>query len=177
MVETPLGGMGLLICYDVRFPEAARLLALQGAEIILVPAAFNRVTGPPHWELTLQPRALDNQVFVVGASPPRDDTASYVAFGHSLVVDPWGEVVARGERERRLSMPPWIERSCWRSGETYPFSTTGEGTSILYPSGGPSSDSPKRISRTSPDAILLVKPTAVPFCKRKSRPPTLWGIG
>lgn len=102
VLETPLGRLGLMICYDIRFPELVRLLALQGAEMILLPAAFNRITGPPHWELTLRARALDNQVFVVGVSPARNDTASYVAYGHSLVADPWGKVVVEGGEGEEL---------------------------------------------------------------------------
>ncbi len=91
--DTPWGKLGLMICYDIRFPELSRLLALEGARAILVPAAFNMTTGPAHWELSFRMRALDNQVFFIGCAPARDLRASYTAWGHSIVTDPWGNVV------------------------------------------------------------------------------------
>ena len=83
-----------MICYDIRFPELSRLLALEGARAILVPAAFNMTTGPAHWEMSFRMRALDNQVFLAGCAPARDLQSSYTAWGHSIVTDPWGSVVA-----------------------------------------------------------------------------------
>lgn len=91
--DTPWGKMGLCICFDFRFEELARLMTLQGAQVLLVPAAFNMTTGPAHWELLFRQRAVDNQVFTVGTSPARDEQASYVAWGHSLVCSPWGRVL------------------------------------------------------------------------------------
>ena len=92
--NTSFGTFGLCICYDFRFPELVRRMVLDGAEVILVPAAFNMTTGPAHWELTFRSQALYHQVFAVGTSPSRDMTASYHAWGHSMVTDPWGRVVA-----------------------------------------------------------------------------------
>lgn len=94
VVDTNFGKIGIAICYDMRFPELMRLMALAGAELIIIPGAFNMTTGPAHWEMTLKMRAVDNQVYVAGASPARDASAGYVAYGHSLVADPWGEVVS-----------------------------------------------------------------------------------
>lgn len=91
--DTEFGRMGLCICFDIRFPELARLMALQGARLILVPAAFNSTTGPAHWELLFRARALDNQCFVAGTSVARDDKADYKAWGHSILVSPWGEII------------------------------------------------------------------------------------
>lgn len=91
--ETEFGRMGLCICFDCRFPELARLMALDGARLILVPAAFNMTTGPAHWELMFRSRAVDNQCFMVGTSAARDPEGPYVAWGHSLVVSPWGDVL------------------------------------------------------------------------------------
>ena len=81
--------VGLGICYDARFPELALLYAKQGCKMLCYPGAFNMTTGPAHWELLLRSRALDNQLFVAGVSVARDEDASYVAWGHSTVVDPW----------------------------------------------------------------------------------------
>ncbi len=100
--DTPMGKFGVAICYDIRFPELSRLMTLQGAEVIVIPAAFNMTTGPAHWEMLLRMRAVDNQVFVVGASPARDARASYVAYGHSMVVEPWGGVIARADEREQI---------------------------------------------------------------------------
>ncbi|MGL6162792.1 MAG: carbon-nitrogen hydrolase family protein, partial [Aeromonas veronii] len=93
LVETPFGKIGIMICFDIRFVEWARLLADQGADMIILPGAFNMTTGPKHWELLMRARAVDNQLFVAAASPARDSSAGYIAYGHSMVVDPWGEVL------------------------------------------------------------------------------------
>ncbi|MCL6558886.1 MAG: carbon-nitrogen hydrolase family protein [Firmicutes bacterium] len=103
VVETEVCTLGVAICYDIRFPELSRLMALAKAELIVIPAAFNMTTGPAHWELLLRARAVDNQVFVVGAAPARNNNASYVSYGHSAVVDPWGQIIAgSGEKETIL---------------------------------------------------------------------------
>lgn len=90
--DTEFGKVGLCICYDIRFPELARLMSLKGAEMILVPAAFNMTTGPAHWELTLRAQAVLNQVYVLGTSTARDISASYHAWGHTLMADSWGNI-------------------------------------------------------------------------------------
>jgi len=95
LFETPWGKIGLEICYDIRFPELTRRMAKDGARLVIVPAAFNMTTGPAHWELLFRSRALDNQIFMIAASPARDPQASYVAYGHSLAVNPWGDVLAQ----------------------------------------------------------------------------------
>lgn len=91
--DTPWGVMGLCICFDMRFEELCRLMALAGVRVIFAPAAFNMTTGPAHWELLFRQRAVDQQCFTVGTSPARDESASYVAWGHSIVCDPWGTVL------------------------------------------------------------------------------------
>ena len=93
----PFCKMGLCICYDFRFPELAQLMVDAGAEIILVPAAFNMTTGPAHWELLFRSRAVDNQVFTVGTAPARDPNASYRSWGHSIVCSPWGDVLMQAD--------------------------------------------------------------------------------
>ena len=93
VVSTEFGAVGVAICYDLRFPELARLMALAGAQILIYPGAFNMTTGPAHWEILFRTRALDNQVFLLGCSPARDKSASYISYGHSIAVSPWGEVM------------------------------------------------------------------------------------
>jgi predicted amidohydrolase len=86
--------IGLTICYDLRFPELYRLLSLGGALVIVVPSAFAAVTGRAHWEVLLRARAIENQVFVIAADQVGRLSPSFVAHGHSMVVDPWGTVLA-----------------------------------------------------------------------------------
>lgn len=93
--DTPWGKMGLCICYDIRFPEWMRLMALEGAKAVFIPAAFNMTTGPAHWELSFRARALDNQIYLFGCAPARDMEASYHSWGHSIATNPWGEVMAQ----------------------------------------------------------------------------------
>lgn len=102
--DTEFGRIGLCICYDFRFPELCRLMALQGALLILVPAAFNMTTGPAHWELTFRSQGLYNQVYTVGTSPARDLDASYHSWGHSIVCDPWGTVLSQLDEKDRKSV-------------------------------------------------------------------------
>lgn len=94
VVDTPWGGLGVGICYDIRFPEFAALMRQRGASILVYPGAFNMTTGPAHWELLQRARAVDNQCYVAACSPARDPQGGYVAYGYSSIVSPWGEVVA-----------------------------------------------------------------------------------
>jgi deaminated glutathione amidase len=87
--------LGLTICYDLRFPELYRILALRGARIVTVPANFTRVTGAAHWEVLLRARAIENQVFVIAPGQGRGDGPEGDSYGNSMIVDPWGEVLAR----------------------------------------------------------------------------------
>lgn len=91
--DTEFSRIGLCICYDFRFPELARRMVLDGAEAVLVPAAFNMTTGPAHWELLFRSRAVDNQIFTFGTAPARDMKAGYHSWGHSIAVSPWGTVL------------------------------------------------------------------------------------
>lgn len=100
VIDTELCKIGVAICYDIRFPELSRLMALKGAELIVIPGAFNMTTGPAHWETLIRGRAIDNQLYVAAVSPARNEKLSYVAYGNSMVADPWGKVLARaGEKE------------------------------------------------------------------------------
>ncbi|XP_061680378.1 omega-amidase NIT2 isoform X2 [Syngnathoides biaculeatus] len=100
--ETPFCKVGVGICYDLRFAELAQLYSRKGCQLLLYPGAFNMTTGPAHWELLQRGRALDNQVYVATASPARDESASYVAWGHSTVVNPWGEVISKAGAEETV---------------------------------------------------------------------------
>ena len=86
--------LGLSVCYDVRFPELYRLLALRGAEILAVPAAFTLQTGKDHWELLLRARAVENQAFVVAPAQWGRKADGRWTYGRSMIVDPWGTVLA-----------------------------------------------------------------------------------
>jgi predicted amidohydrolase len=94
VAETPLAVFGILICYDIRFPEMARKLRLMGTEVLLVPAAFNTITGPAHWHILFRARAIENQFFTAAASPALTKKSAYRAYGHSLIISPWGNVLA-----------------------------------------------------------------------------------
>ena len=91
--DTEFGKMGVMLCFDIRFPELSRMMVNDGARIVFVPAAFNMTTGPAHWELSFRTRALDNQIYMVGCAPARDVSAGYISWGHSIVTDPWGRVI------------------------------------------------------------------------------------
>ncbi len=97
LFDTPFGRFGLCICFDIRFQEIFRLMALEGAQAVIVPAAFNMTTGPAHWELLFRQRAVDSQLYTVGVSAARDESASYVAYGNSIACDPWGRVLCRAD--------------------------------------------------------------------------------
>ncbi len=92
-------GLGLTICYDLRFPELYRILALRGARVITVPANFTRVTGEAHWEVLLRARAIENQVFVIAPGQGRRPGPEGDSYGNSMIIDPWGEVLARAPME------------------------------------------------------------------------------
>ncbi len=90
----PIGKLGFAICYDVRFPQLFRAQALAGAEILTVPAAFTRQTGEAHWEVLLRARAIENGAFVIAAAQGGVHEDGRETYGHSMIVDPWGKVLA-----------------------------------------------------------------------------------
>ena len=95
IIDTEYGKIGVAICFDIRFVEWFRLMAIEGAKLIFLPAAFNMTTGPVHWELSFRARAVDNQVFMVGCAPARDSNFTYISYANSIIVNPWGETVGR----------------------------------------------------------------------------------
>ena len=102
IVDTEYCKIGIAICYDIRFPEFIRMAALKDAKLLLLPASFNMTTGPAHWELLMRARALDNQLYVAAASPARNENSSYVAYGNSILVDPWGSVISKADKEEKI---------------------------------------------------------------------------
>jgi predicted amidohydrolase len=93
VVDTPVGQVGLAICYDMRFPDLFRALSDAGATILAVPAAFTRPTGAAHWHILLRARAIEAAAFVVAAAQTGVHEDGRATYGHSLVIDPWGEVL------------------------------------------------------------------------------------
>ena len=96
IVSADLAGVevGLTVCYDLRFPELYRILAIRGARVITVPSAFTATTGRDHWEVLLRARAIENQVFVIAPNQFGEAPPQYSSWGHSVIVDPWGVVLA-----------------------------------------------------------------------------------
>lgn len=94
VVSTSFAKLGLSVCYDLRFPELYRQLQQQGADIITVPSAFTKVTGKAHWQTLLQARAIENQVFIIAAGQEGLHKNGRETWGHSMIISPWGEIIA-----------------------------------------------------------------------------------
>ncbi|MCK5689141.1 carbon-nitrogen hydrolase family protein, partial [Myxococcota bacterium] len=104
IVETPWGKLGVLICYDLRFNAIFEYFEREGVEFIAIPGAFSKTTGEAHWKTLLRARAIDYQSWVMAACPAPNLSSTYVAWGHSLIADPWGRVVVEaGEKEEWIS--------------------------------------------------------------------------
>jgi deaminated glutathione amidase len=95
--ETPWGRLGLTVCYDLRFPGLFRALAQAGAQFITVPSSFQRQTGRAHWHALLRARAIENECFVFAPAMCGDHPGNRQTYGHSLIIDPWGEILAEGD--------------------------------------------------------------------------------
>jgi predicted amidohydrolase len=96
VANTPWGRLGLTVCYDLRFPGLFRALAQAGAAFISVPSSFQRQTGPAHWHALLRARAIENECYILAPAMCGDHPGDRRTYGHSLIVDPWGEIVADG---------------------------------------------------------------------------------
>jgi predicted amidohydrolase len=101
IVAAPVGGtvVGLSVCYDLRFPELFRILALRGARVVALPSAFTAATGRDHWEVLLRARAIEDQVFFVAPNQVGRAAPHYESYGHSAIVDPWGRLLASAPDE------------------------------------------------------------------------------
>jgi len=141
LVDTPVGRLGLSICYDLRFPGLYTQLREQGAELIAVPSAFTAVTGAAHWHSLLRARAIETQCYILAANQGGQHTQTRMTYGHSLILDPWGEICAehaQGQQviqteinlprlhEVRQQMPVWQHRR---------FSAPQLGDRIDFPKG------------------------------------------
>ena len=102
--DTEFGRMGLAVCYDMRFPKLSEKMTEAGAKLLLFPASFNMTTGPAHWELLLRARASDGQVFTAGCSQARNEKASYVSYGNSMIVSPWGKVLTHMDEKEGMTV-------------------------------------------------------------------------
>lgn len=99
LVRTPIGAFGMSICYDVRFPSLYRRLAQAGAEVLLAPAAFTRQTGRAHWKVLLTARAIENGAYVLAPAQGGVHEDGRETFGHSLIIGPWGEILAEADHD------------------------------------------------------------------------------
>ncbi len=102
LAQTPWGGLGMTICYDVRFPYLHRHLAQQGAQLITVPAAFTRLTGQAHWHILLRARAIETGCFILAPAQCGTHAEGRETFGHSLILSPWGDILGEGGTEPGL---------------------------------------------------------------------------
>jgi predicted amidohydrolase len=104
VIDLPWGRLGVSICYDLRFPALYRALAEAGATMLTVPSAFTRQTGEAHWHVLLRARAIENGCFVLAAAQGGRHENGRETFGHSLIVDPWGRILAEGGTEPAVIM-------------------------------------------------------------------------
>ncbi len=99
VAQTPWGSLGMTICYDVRFPHLYRDLAKHGVEILAIPAAFAQVTGEAHWHVLLRARAIENGAYVIAAAQCGEHPGNKRTFGHAMIINPWGEIIAEAGNE------------------------------------------------------------------------------
>lgn len=99
VVDTPVGKIGLTVCYDLRFPELFRQLVIMGAELFTVPSAFTAVTGAAHWEILLRARAIENLCYVLAPNQGGHHQNDRHTYGHSMIIEPWGKILAQQTTE------------------------------------------------------------------------------
>ena len=121
--DTPWCKVGVGICYDIRFPALAQIMTQMGCKLLVYPGAFNLTTGPAHWELLQRARAVDNQLYVATCSPARNPEMDYQAWGHSSVINPWGDVMVTTEHEPSVIVTPELDIDhCDRIRKSIPIS-------------------------------------------------------
>ena len=106
VINSPIGRLGLAICYDLRFPELFRQMLMQGVEAIALPAAFTYTTGKAHWDVLLRARAIENQCFMLAAAQEGEHFAGRQTYGHSQIIDPWGKVLQQQRFGWGLAVAP-----------------------------------------------------------------------
>lgn len=99
VADLPAGRLGMTVCYDVRFPDLFRQLAVAGAKVIAVPAAFTRITGEAHWHILLRSRAIETGCYIIAPAQGGKHQDGRETYGHSLIIDPWGEILAEAGTE------------------------------------------------------------------------------
>lgn len=102
VVKTPFGKIGILVCFDIRFPHLFIECAKKGAHTIIIPAAFSKKTGKAHWELLVRARAIDSQCYIVGCSAAQNDEMSFPTYGHSIISSPYGVVEAKVDSNEQI---------------------------------------------------------------------------
>jgi predicted amidohydrolase len=134
-VVAPLGELiaGLTVCYDLRFPELFRIAALRGARLLFVPSAFTLATGRDHWEVLLRARAIENQVFVVAPNQFGEAPPHYDSFGRSMIVDPWGVVLATAPDGEGLAIADLDLAAQERIRESLPSLANRQPDAYLWP--------------------------------------------
>lgn len=137
MSDLPWGRIGLTICYDVRFPALYRALAEAGASFITVPAAFTRRTGEAHWHILLRARAIENGCFIFAAAQGGTHENKRETFGHSLIIDPWGEILAEGGTEPGVILAKIDPAKVQSVRKNIPSLQHGRRFGLADPKGGP----------------------------------------
>jgi deaminated glutathione amidase len=103
-LDTPIGHLGLSVCYDIRFPELYRELFSRGAQIVTIPAAFTAVTGQVHWESLLRARAIENQCYLIAAGQGGRHNEKRETWGHSMIIDPWGTILSEVDKGEGIAI-------------------------------------------------------------------------
>jgi predicted amidohydrolase len=137
LADLPWGRIGLTICYDVRFPALYRALAESGALFLTVPSAFTRKTGEAHWHALLKARAIETGCFVFAAAQGGMHENKRETFGHSLIIDPWGTVIAEGDVEPGVFLAKIDPAKVETARKTIPSLQHGRRFSVIEPKSGP----------------------------------------
>lgn len=126
VVTTPYARVGLTVCFDVRFPLLYQTLTTMGADIITVPSAFTRVTGKAHWQTLLQARAIENQVYIIAAGQEGIHENGRETWGHSMIISPWGEILACLEQGEGIITSDFIPQEIIRIRTSMPLKHTAD---------------------------------------------------
>lgn len=120
VLDTPLGRLGLAVCYDLRFPELFRRLSADGAELVALPSAFTAATGRAHWEVLVRARAIENLVYVIAPNQGGRHASGRETFGDTMIVDPWGRVLDRVPSGPGLALAEIDRAALLRTRERFP---------------------------------------------------------